>query len=210
VTEAEWVNEHRPRFLVEYLRQRRSVRSDRKLRLFAVACARQLWPLLNDGRCRRAIETAERVADGNAGEVEQREAAVGARASTDYRQSVAGFCASLTVATYPGYSAYYAASVGNDPVQCEFLRDIFGNLFRPVTINPDWLRWNAGVVEHLARAAYEERTLPSGELDRQRLGILADALEDAGCTDPDILNHLRGPGVHVRGCWVIDLLLGKG
>jgi hypothetical protein len=79
-----------------------------------------------------------------------------------------------------------------------------------VTINPDWLRWNGGVVEHLARAAYEERALASGELDRQRLGILADALEDAGCTDADTLNHLRSPGPHVRGCWVVDLLLGKG
>jgi hypothetical protein len=93
--------------------------------------------------------------------------------------------------------------------QCRLVRDIFGNPFRPVAVNPDWLRWNGGVVEHLARAAYEERTLPGGELDATRLSILADALEDAGCTYGEILNHLRSPGPHVRGCWAVDLLLGK-
>jgi hypothetical protein len=88
-------------------------------------------------------------------------------------------------------------------------RCMFGNPFRPVTLDPAWLRWNGGTVAHLAQAAYEERYLPSGELDRGRLGILADALEDAGCTDPSILDHLRGDGEHVRGCWAVDLLLGK-
>jgi hypothetical protein len=61
----------------------------------------------------------------------------------------------------------------------------------------------------LAQAAYEERELHSGALDPARLSVLADALEEAGCTGPDILNHCRRPGVHVRGCWVVDLLLGK-
>ena len=61
----------------------------------------------------------------------------------------------------------------------------------------------------LAEAAYDRRHLPSGELDPARLAVLADALEEAGCTDPDLLDHLRGPGPHYRGCWVIDLLLGK-
>jgi hypothetical protein len=60
----------------------------------------------------------------------------------------------------------------------------------------------------LAQAAYDHRTLPSG-LDRTTLAVLADALEEAGCTDPDLLIHLRGPGPHVRGCWALDLLLGK-
>ena len=66
---------------------------------------------------------------------------------------------------------------------------------------------NIGV---LATAAYEERILPAGTLDSDRLAVLADALEDAGCDNEDILSHLRGPGPHVRGCWVVDLLLGKG
>ena len=59
------------------------------------------------------------------------------------------------------------------------------------------------------QAAYEERELPAGTLDLARLAILADALEEAGCTNADILNHCRVPGVHVRGCWAVNLLLGK-
>lgn len=89
------------------------------------------------------------------------------------------------------------------------LRDIFGNPFRPVSISPTVLAWHDGTVKRLAQAAYDERQLPEGTLDNGRLAILADALEEAGCTDADILDHLRGPGPHVRGCWAVDLLLGK-
>lgn len=89
------------------------------------------------------------------------------------------------------------------------LRDIFGNPFRPVTIDPVWRTWNNGTVVKLSQAIYDERELPSGHLDAGRLAILADALEDAGCTNTDILDHCRSPGLHVRGCWVVDLLLGK-
>jgi hypothetical protein len=64
-------------------------------------------------------------------------------------------------------------------------------------------------VNRLAEAAYEERSLPEGTLDAARLAILADALEDAGCTDTDILGHLREPGPHVRGCWAVDRVLAK-
>jgi len=58
-------------------------------------------------------------------------------------------------------------------------------------------------------AAYHDRSLPAGTLDRDRLAVLADALEDAGCSHAEMLTHLRGVGPHVRGCWVVDLLLGK-
>jgi hypothetical protein len=51
--------------------------------------------------------------------------------------------------------------------------------------------------------------IPEGRLDNARLAVLADALEDVGCTDQEILQHLRAPGVHVRGCWALDLLLLK-
>jgi hypothetical protein len=61
----------------------------------------------------------------------------------------------------------------------------------------------------LAQATYDGRTLPAGTLEPDRLAVLADALEDAGCTDAAILGHLRGPGPHVRGCWALDLILGK-
>ena len=90
--------------------------------------------------------------------------------------------------------------------QCRLLRDLFASPFRPASINPDWL---TPTVTNLAAAAYEERELPSGHLDAARLGVLADALEDAGCGDAELLGHLRGSGPHVRGCWVVDLLLGR-
>jgi hypothetical protein len=84
--------------------------------------------------------------------------------------------------------------------------DIFGNPFRPAHIDPAWL---TPTVTNLATVAYEERSLPSGELDTTRLAVLADALEEGGCTEQSILDHLRGPGRHVRGCWCLDLILAK-
>jgi hypothetical protein len=89
------------------------------------------------------------------------------------------------------------------------IRCIVGNPFRPVALDPTWLAWNDKAVVKLAQAAYDQRLLPSGELDLARLAVLADALEEAGCSESELLTHLRGPGPHVRGCWVVDLLLGK-
>jgi hypothetical protein len=86
------------------------------------------------------------------------------------------------------------------------VRDVFGNPFRSV---PVALAWLTPQVVALAQAAYDERELPAGTLDISRLAVLADALEEAGCTAPDLLNHLRSPGPHYRGCFVLDLLLGK-
>ena len=83
------------------------------------------------------------------------------------------------------------------------VRDLFRpETFASVTISPAWLAWNDGTVIKIAQAVYDERAF-------DRLPILADALEDAGCDDADILRHCREPGEHVRGCWVVDLLLGK-
>ncbi len=90
------------------------------------------------------------------------------------------------------------------------LREIFGNLFRPASLHSAWLAWHDATLPKLAQAIYDERDLPSGHLDTTRMAILADALEDAGCTDETILSHCCGAGPHVRGCWVVDLLLGKG
>jgi hypothetical protein len=91
--------------------------------------------------------------------------------------------------------------------QAKFLRDLYGNPFRLITLSRANL---TPQVVALAQAAYEQRELPAGTLDVARLAILADALEEAGCTDQSILVHLRGPGPHARGCWVVDLLLGQG
>jgi hypothetical protein len=88
--------------------------------------------------------------------------------------------------------------------QAALLRCIFGNPFRPApSLPPSVLSWNGGTVPKLAAAIYEERAF-------DRLPVLADSLEDAGCTNPDILGHCRAGGEHVRGCWVVDLALGKG
>jgi hypothetical protein len=94
--------------------------------------------------------------------------------------------------------------------QAALLRDLFGTPFRPVALDPSWLAWEGGTVVRLAQAAYDNRKLPEGHLEPDRLAVLADALEDAGCTHADLLGHLRSPGPHVRGCWAVDLLLGKG
>jgi hypothetical protein len=95
-----------------------------------------------------------------------------------------------------------AAVVAHCRLQCDLLRDVFGNPFRPVSADPAWLRWNDGTVRKMAQAFYEERAF-------ERLPLLADALEDAGCDNADLLGHLCGPGPHVRGCWVVDALLRK-
>src|SRR5262249_11257141 len=86
--------------------------------------------------------------------------------------------------------------------QADLLREIFGNPHRPVTVNPAWLAWNGGAVLKVARAIYDGSKL-------EDLPVLADALEEAGCTDAEILAHCRRKGGHVRGCWVLDLFRGE-
>jgi hypothetical protein len=93
-----------------------------------------------------------------------------------------------------------AAEEAELAAQADLLRDIFGNPFRPVTFSTDW---RTCTVVSLARQMYDAR-------DFGAIPILADALQDAGCDNDDILGHCRGPGPHVRGCWVVDLVLGKG
>jgi hypothetical protein len=86
------------------------------------------------------------------------------------------------------------------------IQDVFGNPFRP---GPSAARAVSPTARSLADAAYDLRTVPTGYLDNARLAVLSDALEEAGCTDADLLSHLRSPGPHARGCWAVDLLLGK-
>jgi hypothetical protein len=93
--------------------------------------------------------------------------------------------------------------------QAELSRCIFGNIFRATPADSTSPVWHSSTVRQLALSAYGERVMPQGALDSARLAVLADALEDAGCTDAAVLNHCRSPGPHVRGCWVVDLILGK-
>jgi len=87
--------------------------------------------------------------------------------------------------------------------QAALFHDVFGNLFRPPPApDPAWLAWERRTVPKLAQAIYDERAF-------ERVPVLADALEDAGCSDEVILSHLRSAGPHVRGCWAVDLILGK-
>src|SRR5262249_50680168 len=85
--------------------------------------------------------------------------------------------------------------------------DLIGNPFRPLPAMPVAVfAWQGGLVVKLAQSAYDDRLLPSGQLDPARLAVLADALEDAGCSDAVLLEHLRGQGPHVRGCWALDAI----
>jgi len=105
-------------------------------------------------------------------------------------------------ASYAGTAARTAEEVA----QVQLIRDVLGNPFHPLSLDPTY---RTPTVVALAQSAYDDRTLPSGTLQPDRLAVLADALEDAGCGEPAILGHLRGPGLHVRGCHVLDLLLGR-
>jgi hypothetical protein len=84
----------------------------------------------------------------------------------------------------------------------DLLREIVGNPFRPVSVDPNWLAWEDGNVSRLALSLYQERAF-------DQLPILADALEEAGCTDAALLGHFRGPGAHIPGCWALDLILQR-
>jgi hypothetical protein len=86
--------------------------------------------------------------------------------------------------------------------EADLLREIVGNPYRPVAINPHWLAWNGGTVAQLARGIYAERAF-------DRMPVLGDALEEAGCCDERLLEHCRRPGGHLRGCWAVDLLSGR-
>jgi hypothetical protein len=231
VTEAEWLDARDPESMLYFERGRLS---DRKSRLFACACCRRLWLFAPDRDWQRAVETAERYADGS--ETPDVLRAVRLR---DYRSepeynplwslwpavgsavhpvaSALGTALGVRVAVYnqalrgpTGARAAFERRGKEQSAQTELIRDIAGNPFRRApTVDAAWLTWHGGVLRELAQAAYENRLLPEGTLDPARLSLLADALEDAGCTDGELLGHLRGPGPHVRGCWAVDLVLGK-
>jgi hypothetical protein len=215
MTEADWLTATDPTPMLEYVRGKAS---ERKLRLLGVAIARAGWDQLEDDRSRRAVEMAEAFADGLVG-TSALEAVVSD--AWDVRDELwdAGpdvhdvqlwlaQTAAFVAAVYewrnsfsrPGPWGYDDYPFGRPaPTHCDLLRDIFGNPFRPVALDP---AWRTEAVVGLASGIYADRAF-------DRLPVLADALEDAGCADADMLSHCRGPGPHVRGCWVVDLLLGK-
>jgi hypothetical protein len=100
------------------------------------------------------------------------------------------------------FYAYENERPALEQAQCLLLRDIVGNPFRPVVLEPAWLGWEGGTVVRLAQAIYEGKVF-------ERLAYLGDALEEAGCANAEVLGHCRSEGGHVRGCWVVDALMGK-
>lgn len=220
MTEQEWLAFTDPGKMVKAIRRRKA--SERKRRLFGCACCRHIWHLIPDERSRRAVLVAERFADGLAGEIELKTASQEARLAheqfvgrpPDQRYYSSGACwcvvvksaGDAVIAWHSAASAVGMAGGSSDveqAVQCSLVLDIFSNPFQPpLSVDPSWLAWNDSTIPNLAQCIYEE-----GAFDR--LAILADALEDAGCTEPHLLNHCRSRGLHVRGCWAVDLLLGK-
>lgn len=209
MTEAEWLAcaDPQPMLTVHWGKA-----SDRKFRLFAVACCRRIWHLLMDERSRNAVEVAERYADSLVNDVDRLSALRAAYNATWEleRDDWSDFPAIAVCHTIdPGMGvdaaavAHYAAVTKDEPsVQAALVRDIFGNPFRPLTIAPLILVWSDATIPKLAQLIYDERRF-------EDMLILADALMDAGCHDEEILTHCQGAGPHVRGCWVLDLLLGK-
>jgi hypothetical protein len=222
--EREWVECEDVEALLAFLRGKAS---DRKLRLFAAACARSVWHLLGDKWPRKAVRLSELLADSLATEEEHRKAVEAAGRLGN--KSPPGEWAPGKVALWrlahdaaraslcppgPGLrgTVVLSAVAADDQAlreevshrPCDLLRDIFGPLaFRPVTVAPAVLAWGDGVARHMAEGIYEERAF-------DRLPILADALEDAGCADAELLGHLRRSDVpHVRGCWGVDAVLQK-
>jgi hypothetical protein len=237
VTQSEWLECTDPQPMLESLRGKTT---ERKLRLFAVACCRRIWHLLTEGRSRNAVEVAEKHADGWLTDVQLADASLQAEqafhrtrelepSGNDETPTImassavwgATVCRSdesmigpdeplvgmaINTALQAEVTAEYKRQAWERVAQAALLRDIFGNPFRPVSTNPVWI---TPTVLNLARSAYDERIMPSGELDPARLSVLSDALEEARCDNNDMLTHLRSPGPHVRGCWAVDLVLGK-
>jgi hypothetical protein len=173
--------------------------SNRKFRLYACACCRRAWDRLPQ-LSRKTIEAAERFADGllTAANLD----AMNSLPAPDWLDAATRAAAASSIEDmYPttGLVRLNRDEEVEAAVQARLLRDIFGNPFRPVTVDPAWQTAN---IVALAQAMYDERAF-------DRMPILGDALEDAGCTNADVLTHCRQPGEHVRGCWVVDLLLGK-
>jgi hypothetical protein len=192
----------------------------RRLRLFLCAAVRRVWHVLPDEVSRTAVEVAERFADGQAGQDELAAAANGvltllqAESVRGHRQGpqvTAAYAAMWACCKTlgPPLDNLIRTSRRDDAAEplssgplCDILRDIYGNPFRRVAVERRWLTWSGGTIPQMAQAIYDERAY-------DRLPPLADALEDAGCADVDILDHCRGSGPHVRGCWVLDLLRGQ-
>ncbi|OAI42267.1 hypothetical protein AYO40_00035 [Planctomycetaceae bacterium SCGC AG-212-D15] len=193
MTEAEWLKCREPAKMLDYVLRKSS---PRRLRLFAVACPRLLWPETLEESARTLLDVAEGLADEDPVihplfDLRTLAYPVGIRWTIEEDAAAA--------------AARWAHGVGltftpqENAARHQWVRELFGNPFRPIAMDRAWL---SATVCQLSASIYVERGF-------ERLPILADALEDAGCTAGELLKHLRQPSPHVRGCWALDLVLGK-
>jgi len=220
VTEKEWLT-FETLYAGECIPGVRKLLTDRKCRLFASACARRIWKYIPEGVPRQILETLEKLTDRGITQAALEEI----QGTYDYPENpsdVEGYARSVVVTCmwdqslrlFSTSAGYCRATIVTDSpkkqarrreqeeerAQCDLLRDILPNPFRKLTKpKKDWLTETARA---LAKGIYAERAF-------DRMPILADALEDAGCDHADMIAHCRGDGPHVRGCWVVDLILGK-
>ena len=196
----EWLASNDPQTMLHFLLSSPGV-SDRKFRLFACACGRLSWHLLDERRC-LSIEVAEQYADGLTTDDERER--VFHLSEPELRGERLSHVVLAWMCLRPNArQAAFTATCYAETACLPLLHDIFDTLpFRSAALDSSWVAWTDGTVVKLAQGIYADRAF-------DRLPVLADALEDAGCTDADILGHLRGPGPHVRGCWVVDLVLAK-
>ena len=187
----------------------------RKMQLAAVACCHRMKHVLTDERSLRAVEVAELYADRSHGIIDTREAEEQAAQVVDRVMELgadarnAAHCAAVCLAFWAPapwgtFQVFQHSSAAvSRAEQMGILACVFGVPHRlrriQITLDPSWL---TPAVVALAAQMYESR-------DFGAMPILADALQDAGCDSADVLDHCRGPGPHVRGCWVVDLILGK-
>src|SRR5262245_44816613 len=217
MTESDWLTTDDPLWMLAFAGSRMSAR---KHRLFAVACCRQFSHLLS-AQSLQALDTAEQLADSLASESQRREArgkALTAPRHTEGRKSyfarqkmavvhslsahageAALFACRYAIAEGTGITRWTPDEQPRPDLVAAYLRDITGSPYLTVTLDSSWRTANT---LDLSRTIYDERAF-------DRLPILADALMDAGCDNPELLGHLRSPGPHVRGCWALDLILGR-
>jgi hypothetical protein len=192
----------------------------RRLRLFAVAAARDLLTHQPDPDVRgdfgdikefeAAILRAEAYADGQ-GTLRHTFLWIEKVVSdVDVAYVVLGMDSDVGMFLHDPAEVAAAAIEDFQVNPAHWLRDIFGNPFRPSPpLPPAVLAWNDGTVRRIAKGIYDERQLPAGTLGNARLAILADALLDSGCDDGELIAHCRSEGPHVRGCWGLDRVLGR-
>ena len=214
MTEQKWLQATDPKPMLKFLRGKAS---ERKLRLFACACCRRIPGFLESEPDRQGLELTERDVDGLATDEEFEALPNDGWDIRWYRRN----CWDAIGRAMESYWTYVWSSVWvsrnqdatmeqiqaqarrqNDADLAVLLFDIFRNPFRPVAVDPGWLIWHGGLLVSIAQRMYDGR-------DFSDMPVLADGLEEAGCQDQDILGHCRSGGEHVRGCWVIDAILGR-